>query len=805
MKDLRIVTVPWNVEKLVERCLRSLPEACRGLNWECVVVDNDSHDGSEATARRVAAEIGEGRIHVLQSGANLGFAKACNLGAHWCHPRAGGDPDRQAWPDSLLRGNDTGGTGVIDARYVLFLNPDTECAPGSLAKLVHEADKHPKGGIFGPKLQYPDGSYQESVRRFPSFSDQALIVTKLSHLFKNASSLKRYYARDIDREKEQQVDQVMGACFLVRRELIEAKLGFDERYFIWMEEVDFCKTAKENGWEVWYVPSVAVTHHQGKSFAQEFHPRRQKYFLTSLKKYFDKWYPGPRAWGIRLLAPLGMGLVWAVQFMRSPIGFWTTVLLALEIASASTIFHPLANTIICAVVGLMMLVLAWKKPSLALGLLLLERLVGSKGALLQITTGSTIPLRMVLFGAFFLGWIFHSRLGVIQSVRSFTKERTPYLALAGMILLALVNGWFSGNQLYLFADANAWFDLLLLIPVIDLARRHRESLKKQIPAVLLVGIVWLAFETFALEYLFAHFFGHLDPVYLWIRRTGVGEITYAPGNIWRIFLQSQIFLLPATLLAMAWMFLKQSPKDETVVLPSGEILRQAQDDSRAGRLFAISFGAILLSLSRSFWIGLLAGGITIKFFAVLYWRHPWKKARTLILSVLCGVLLAVGSNLIPLPPTNFASFGDALKSRLDFQEPAAASRWKLLPILWEKIKERPFLGHGFGATVTYESKDPRVIQMYGSSYQTYAFEWGWLEHWVKFGILGIPVMLWILYSLLLRIWKSDYERWLRIGMMGSLVALAITHFFTPYLNHPLGFTFFYLAEGALALRLSQKT
>ena len=83
--------------------------------------------------------------------------------------------------------------------------------------------------------------------------------------------------------------------------------------------------------------------------------------------------------------------------------------------------------------------------------------------------------------------------------------------------------------------------------------------------------------------------------------------------------------------------------------------------------------------------------------------------------------------------------------------------------------------------------------------QTYAFEWGWLEHWIKFGIFGIPVMFWILISLGRRLWKSDEPLWMRAGAVSSLIALGTLHLFTPYLNHPLGFLYIFVGEGIVVL------
>ena len=152
----------------------------------------------------------------------------------------------------------------------------------------------------------------------------------------------------------------------------------------------------------------------------------------------------------------------------------------------------------------------------------------------------------------------------------------------------------------------------------------------------------------------------------------------------------------------------------------------------------------------------------------------------------------------PIPHVNVASLLDLFGSRTNLEEAAAASRWNLLPILWHKIEEHPILGSGFGATVTYKSEDPRILaQNPNGMYTTYAFEWGWLEHWVKFGIIGIPLILFLLCSLAWRLWKLDEPVWLRATAVSSLVALGVVHVFTPYLNHPLGFLFFFVGEGMI--------
>lgn len=766
MKDLRIVIVSWNVADLLERCLASLPGACAGLDWECVVVDNASSDGSAGIADGVGARLGL-PLRVVRSGSNLGFAKACNLGA------AGSE-----------------------ARYVLFLNPDTESPPGSLAKLVALADERPRAGILGPKLVYPDGRTQASVRRFPSFWDQAAIVLKLSHFLPRLPVLKRYLGADIDLDAEQPVDQVMGACFLVRKELIDQKLGYDERYFIWMEEVDFCRTAKEKGWEVRYLPQVSVIHHLGQSFAKEFQPKRQKYYLTSLKKYFSKWHPGWQAWSIKFLAPIGMAAVWALNFSVSKTFPWILGLLAVETVSLLGYGQPAVLSVACAVVGLVAGWFAWKNPPLALSILLLELLTGSKGYLLSIQFGpSQISLRIVLFAAFFIGWAANVvKNRAWQGSASLLTGRWHYAALLALVVFAFNNGILNGDREFLYADANAWLDLALLVPVLDIARRYPSELRKTVPQVASIGLFWVAVKTFAVEYVSAHGLDAGRYVYLWIRKTGVGEVTRVTGNAWRVFFQSHIYFIAAWLLAAAW----------TVFAEKGSStpLRSAQDDGgrpirSAWWLMAVSVFIVGISLSRSFWLGTAAGVLVLAAFG--YRSLSLKGVRLVFTSSAVGLAMIVAALMFPLPPVSFVSLGDVLANRSDMGEAAAVSRWQLLPKLWERIKDRPIMGSGFGATVTYESKDPRVIERTGGTglYRTYAFEWGWLDFWLKFGILGIPLMLWVVVWLGWRVWRLDEPRWLRVGAVSSLAALAVLHFFTPYLNHPLGFAFILLGEGLI--------
>lgn len=771
MKDLRIVTVSWNVSKLLERCLASLPAACRGLDWEVVVVDNASKDDSVAVAHNAGA-INALPLRVIANPDNRGFSKACNQGA---------------------QGN--------DARYILLLNPDTECPPGSLAALVQIADKNPQAAVIGPALQYPDGQPQPSVRRFPLLFDQVLIATKLSLLFPGA--LKKYLAQDIDQQKEQQVDSIMGACFLVRREAWDAVHGLDERYFIWFEEVDFCKAVIAKGWNVLYAPSVSVTHHLGKSFAQEFQPRRQRMFFASCTAYFQKWHGTLAAIAIRLASWFGLAIVWGYHISKQAWAKWFIIMCLVEAVSFFALGHSAFEAGCSVLITLVVFAITWQSEALGVCSLLFELLLASKGGLFSLNVhGHEINVRLLMTGAFLLAWGLKALVGIVQKKRTFGeftklfKGREWVLALYALVVYGVIRGYALGNTQYLYPDANAWFDLIVLFPIVDIATREGDKLKRLVVPLVAAGIVFLAVQTFVFEYLFSHGFAVAPALYAWVRKTGLAEVTFMGGDVFRIFMQSYIY--PAAAWVVVFVF----------------VMNQKSDQRKNQWLwfwFLVGSAFVLLvSLSRSFWIGVSAGSM-VGLALILKGGAGMVKstAKKLWLPFIAGIASIVLFALVlffPVPRVPYSSLEHLFLQRADVGEEAAAvSRWHLLSVLEKKIEEHPILGSGFGATVTYQSEDPRLVASNGGVYTTYAFEWGWIEPWIKFGILGIPIILGLLISLGWRIWRNEGDSSLRIAAVSTLVMLAVVHFFTPYLNHPLGFAFLFAGEALVAMAASKKT
>lgn len=280
--DLSIITVNWKVKDLLEDCLRSIYEQTKNISFEVFVVDNNSGDGSVEMVREKFPQ-----VNLTASKDNLGFAKGNNVA-----------------------------TRDAKGRHVLLLNPDTKILNNALEKMVKFMDEHPDCGIAGCRLLNPDMSHQPSVRRFPTFLSQALILLKLHHLFPHSSPMRHYLAEDFDYSKAQEVDQVMGAFFMIRREVIE-KIGIlDEGFWIWFEEVDYCKRAKDAGFKIFYTPATEIIHYYGQSFKQVYNVKKQKDFNKSLTYYFKKHHPLWQRILIWILKPISLALAWGVYLVK---------------------------------------------------------------------------------------------------------------------------------------------------------------------------------------------------------------------------------------------------------------------------------------------------------------------------------------------------------------------------------------------------------------------------------------------------------------------------------------------------------
>jgi hypothetical protein len=215
------------------------------------------------------------------------------------------------------RGNNLG-LRAARGRYLLVLNPDTEVVEDAVPQMLAYMDAHPAVGLIGPQLRFPDGALQSTRRRFPSLLTGFFESTWLQSLAPSAL-LNHYYARDLPDQAVEEVDWVMGAALLVRREVYEQVGGFDEGFFMYSEELDWCRRIKAAGWRVVYFPPAQVIHHEARSSAQvpaATHIR----FNTSKVRYYRKYHGRLVAEGLRWFLLSQFALQLGVEWLKGAVG-----------------------------------------------------------------------------------------------------------------------------------------------------------------------------------------------------------------------------------------------------------------------------------------------------------------------------------------------------------------------------------------------------------------------------------------------------------------------------------------------------
>jgi len=230
VNDVAIIVVSTSEAQWLRPCLSTVFAHTGDISADVVVVDNESDDG---TADVVETEFPDARVVPSR---NHGFSHANNRGLMTC-----------------------------DARYVLFLNPDTEIVDGTFENLVREMDARPTVGLIGVRQVTPDGHMQKTIRRFPN----ALRALGDSFGTERLPSRPRWLGeRELDRsayDREVECDWTSGSFMLARREAIESAGFLDERYFMYSDETDFCRRIRTAGWEIRHLPSMTIIHHAGKA------------------------------------------------------------------------------------------------------------------------------------------------------------------------------------------------------------------------------------------------------------------------------------------------------------------------------------------------------------------------------------------------------------------------------------------------------------------------------------------------------------------------------------------------------------
>jgi len=512
----------------------------------------------------------------------------------------------------------------------------------------------------------------------------------------------------------------------------------------------------------------------------------------------------------------------------------------LEILSFLAFVNPGLSPWIFGVVSILIIIATVYKLELGVFIAIAELIIGSLGKILVLElNGFDISLRMAIWIILLCVWFAH----ILKNRKiSFLKSRlfVPFCILCLVIFWGIIFGVIRSNSISaIFSDVNNYFYFALIFPIYGVLRSRKCT--EQLYYIMLSAGMFIALKTIILFYIFSHeFFDLQDTLYLWLRATRLAEITNIDPNILlsRIFMQSHIWLL-----FLLFIYLIVSLKNIVPFICKSSSYDNTEQDSEEKEnpieykdaiitkkitniriislvaILAILMSAIIMSFSRSFWLAFI---ITFLFFACIYFIRRLRKKRIKKFFVFIGltsviVLASIGLTLgvasFPIPKGS--SSADLLRDRAGkFKgESALSSRYAQIKPMLRGISIHPVIGSGFGTSVTYESQDPRVLKNNpDGKYTTTAFELGWLEIWLKLGLIGVFAYLYFIYKIceigyksIKQIPSGKIKKYSLAGLCLGLISVTLTHLASPYLNHPLGIGIVIICASLVERKYFKKT
>jgi len=256
--DISIIIVNYNVKHFAEQCLRSVEAATGSLSVEVFLVDNGSSDESVEYLRSRFPS-----VTIIDNGENLGFGRANNI----AFKRAQG-------------------------RYLFVLNPDTLLGEDTLHALVEYMDEHPRAGAAGPKILTRDGSFDVTSKRgFPTPWVAFCRFSGLARLFPMSEFFGRYDLLYLSPDQPAEIDSLVGSCMIVRSDVYREIGGFDEDYFMFGEDIDWCYRMKQTGWQIHYAPVTTIVHFKGES-TRRSNINRDRAFYGAMHLFVEKHFRG---------------------------------------------------------------------------------------------------------------------------------------------------------------------------------------------------------------------------------------------------------------------------------------------------------------------------------------------------------------------------------------------------------------------------------------------------------------------------------------------------------------------------------
>lgn len=257
--DLSVIIVTWNSESEICDCLNSIIENTKDLNYEIIIVDNNS---SDKTAKVIKEFTGNdfNRIKIIINNNNLGFTKACNQG--------------------ILSSS---------GKNILLLNPDTKVTGDSIKILLDKLEHDEKTWAIAPQLLNTNNTVQKSCRTFPSYFDMFCELSLLSYIFPESKIFSRWKMNYFNHNEESAVEQPMAAALMIKKEVLNEINNFDERYLMFFNDVDLCKKIYNKGYEIIFYPEAKVIHNKGVSIYKD-RERMIRIWNDDCLNYFKKYH-----------------------------------------------------------------------------------------------------------------------------------------------------------------------------------------------------------------------------------------------------------------------------------------------------------------------------------------------------------------------------------------------------------------------------------------------------------------------------------------------------------------------------------
>lgn len=291
-EKISVIIVTYNNQYHIPQCLSSLP--WNHFEFETVIVDNHSQDRTQNAILSFSNRFPQYRIFPIWNIMNIGYASAVNLALKNCH-----------------------------APWILLLGPDTMVLPNAISILLVTLQKNPNVAMVAPQLVSPEGKIQPSCRRFPKTSDLLFELTGLPRLLKWQPKWK---FSEFDHQSQREIEQPEATCLLIRREAIYSVGNMDERFFLFFNDVDWCRRFWEKGWKILFVPDAKVSHIRGASVNQNFQIKIWKSH-QGFYRYFQKYRKNRGEWirnqilGLLLITTAMLRIIFS-EFHKKKVNSW---------------------------------------------------------------------------------------------------------------------------------------------------------------------------------------------------------------------------------------------------------------------------------------------------------------------------------------------------------------------------------------------------------------------------------------------------------------------------------------------------